>query len=108
MKGAAALQTRLGQFPEKARQGLRRAALAAAEQTALLAAAQAPADTGALRASIASAPEGDGAAARAGCDYAAYVELGTRGMPPRPFLAPAAQAADYAALAARALWEAMK
>lgn len=108
MTGTAALVARLGQYPDKARQALSRAALAAAEQAARLAAAQAPVDSGRLRDSIAAAGEGDGAAVCAGCDYAAYVELGARAMPPRPFLAPAAQAADYAGLAARALSEAMK
>ena len=108
MTGPASLLARLGQYPEKARQALRQAAGAAADQAAQLAAAQAPVDSGRLRDSIAAAGDGDGTAVYAGCDYAAYVELGARAMPPRPFLAPGAQAADYAGLAARALSEAIK
>lgn len=108
MTGTASLLARLGQYPEKARQALRQAAGAAADQAAQLAAAQAPVDSGRLRDSIAAAGDGDGASVYARCDYAAYVELGARAMPPRPFLAPGAQAADYAGLAARALSEAIK
>jgi HK97 gp10 family phage protein len=59
-----------------------------AEQGAQIAAANAPVETGALRASIASASTEDGAQVTVDIDYWAYVEFGTTYMAAQPFLRP--------------------
>ena len=73
---------------------------AAAEKAAAEAAALAPVATGRLRGSVVAEIDGLSASVSAGCDYAAPVELGSRGRPARPFLLPAAQASDFPAQAA--------
>ncbi len=108
MTGTAALLARLGRYPQAARTATQKATVQAAQAAASLAAALAPVDTGTLQGSIAAAPEGNGAVVFAECDYAVYVELGARAMPPRPFLAPGAAEAGYPALATQAFREALK
>lgn len=50
-----------------------------------------PVDTGRLRNSISHARDDDSAYIGTNVEYAAYVELGTSKMKPRPYLRPAAQ-----------------
>lgn len=64
----------------------------AAVEAGAMAAALAPVETGRLRASIGTTAAGASATVYANCEYAAAVELGSRGRPARPFLLPAAQA----------------
>ena len=71
-----------------------------AVKAAAEAAALAPVATGRLRGSVAAKIDGLSASVSAGCDYAAPVELGSRGRPARPFLLPAAQTSDFPAQAA--------
>lgn len=61
--------------------------------------ANAPVDTGALRGSIDFSARGLTARLHADAPYAALVEYGSRRMPPRPFLRPAALAAREELLA---------
>ena len=67
-----------------------------------MAAGLAPVRSGRLRDSLRVEAAGGGAAVVSDCDYAPFVELGSRAAPPRPFLYPAARdaAPRYAELAA--------
>lgn len=88
-------------------QKLAEAAQAAASQAAEEARRNVPVDTGELRESITCSADGLTAQVRADAPYAALVEYGTRRMPPRPFLRPAAMTAQetFAARAREALKE---
>lgn len=64
-----------------------------------------PVDTGRLRNSISHAIDGHDAYIGTNVEYAAYVELGTTRMKPRPYLGPAAtqHSEEYKELMTRAL-----
>lgn len=85
--------------PELARAGAQRAVELAREA--------APVDTGELRAGILVNPGTDGAAAVSTAAHASMVEHGTRRMPPRPYMLPAARAArgEYLEAARKAVKE---
>lgn len=109
MKGLSAALGRIQTLPGRAQDALTQAVDQAARETAARARAAAPVRTGALRAGIRVTREDTlSALVRVDSPYAAYVELGTRGLAARPFLGPAAQAEEFAALAARALREVIR
>lgn len=85
------LVKRLNALPEGLLANAKAAALAAAEQAAASARANAPVDTGKLRESISFSKTHSGAVTTASAQHAPMVEFGTVKMPPQPFMLPAAQ-----------------
>ncbi|MBQ9263737.1 MAG: HK97 gp10 family phage protein [Clostridia bacterium] len=102
MTGLSSLLSRLAALPGRAQAALTKAAVESAQAAAAAARSNAPVRTGALRASIAAAPDGPGAKAAAGVPYAGYVEQHA------PYFAHALDSSDYAARAARALQEGLR
>ena len=108
MKGCSAALARLDALPGLCRKALADACREAAREIARDARFLAPVRTGRLRASITAEADGWAARVSARVPYAAAVEEGSLRRPPHPFLGPAAQRADFAGQAARALREVMK
>lgn len=108
MKNLHACESKLRSLPLRAREALlsaRRTAVRAALDEARI---SAPRRTGKLSNSLHSREENETSILSAKTPYAAFVERGTRRVPARPFLLPAAQSSGYAQKAADELRKAMK
>lgn len=107
MKGVSGLHSRLSALPGRCSEKVLRVQVLAAEKVLASARKRAPVRTGRLRASLQQGLQPPSARVMASCDYAAFVEGGTRHMKARPFLRPAFAENDYAACVAQAIREAI-
>lgn len=100
MRGASSLSMRLERLAKNAGEAAEKAASLAGESALQKALEKVPVRTGRLRSSIRKTKNGNQARVTTACSYASYVEMGTRKMRARPFLAPAfLKACDTASLA---------
>lgn len=93
-----ALAKKLPGIPAALERELAGVLAANADRAAETARKNVPVDTGELRASILRESGGLSARVSASAEYAAMVEYGTRGMPPRPFMLRTAQESRQAFL----------
>lgn len=110
MRETAALLAKINRIPAACEAAAAGAVRSAAEAALAAARSMAPVETGRLRASLQLEVDSGRGAVFTDCEYAAAVELGSRRNSARPFMLPAAQAAQkvFADEARQLTWEALR
>ena len=110
MRETAALLAKINRIPAACEAAAAGAVRSAAEAALAAARSMAPVETGRLRASLQLEVDSGRGAVFTDCEYAAAVELGSRRNSARPFMLPAAQAAQkvFDDEARQLTWEALR